>query len=115
MRRLIWLALALAACTSDADKAREREAAMIEQATADAAAELVFMEDSLKLAASITIDTVRKVERRDRYSTSDDDDDTSGPRFEAVAANGQVCLVTPARFTTLVVGDTLSCQWGPRE
>lgn len=116
MRRLIWLAFALVACTSDEEKARQREAAMIEQAQADAAAEAEFADDSLKLAASVTIDTIRRLERRDRYSTNDEDDEeTSGPRFEAIAANGQVCLLTPARFTTVVVGDTLSCQWGPRE
>jgi len=115
MRRLIWLAFALAACTSDEEKAREREAAMIGRAIADSVAEAEFADDSLKLAASITVDTVRTLERRDAYSTNDDDGDTSGPRFEAVAANGHVCLLTPTRFTALVVGDTLSCQWGPRE
>ena len=115
MRRLIWLAVALAACTSDAEKARQREIAMIEQAIADSVAEAEFADDSLTLAASITVDTIRGLERRDSYSTNDEGDDTSGPRFEAIAADGQVCLLTPTRFTTLIVGDTLSCQWGPRE
>jgi len=115
MRRLLWIAFALAACTSDEEKAKQRDAAMIEQAKADAAAEAEFADDSVTLAASITVDTVRGLERRDSYTTSDEDDDTSGPRFEAIAANGQVCLLTPTRFTALVVGDTLSCQWGPRE
>lgn len=115
MRRLFWLVFALAACTSDEEKARQREAAMIEQAKADAAAETEFVEDSMKLAASITVDTVRSLERRDSYRTNDENDDTGGPRFEAIAANGQVCLLTPTRYATLIVGDTLSCQWGPRE
>ena len=115
MRRLIWLAFALAACTSDEEKARQREAAMIAQAKADAVAEAEFTDDSLTLAASITVDTVRRLERRDSYTTNDEGDDTRGPRFEAIAADGQVCLLTPTRFTTLIVGDTLSCQWGPRE
>jgi len=115
MRRLICLALALAACTSDEEKARQREIAMIGQAIADSVAEAEFADDSVKLAASITVDTVRNLERRDSYTTNDGDEEANGPRFEAIAANGQACLLTPTRFTTLIVGDTLSCQWGPRE
>ncbi len=87
---------------------------MIAQAKEDAAAETEFVEDSVKLAASITVDTVK--ETRAVHDTVPDDD--SEPQlvqaFVAFSPSGTRCTLTPEKFRTLVVGDTLSCQWATR-
>ena len=116
MRRMtLALVLTLAACTSAEEKARQREQAMMEQARADAATEADFIADSLALAASITLDTVRDVRIRDVRTVDDDGDEYLSPRHEAVGTTGQVCAVTSTRYGQLVRGDTLRCQWGPPE
>ncbi len=105
--------LLLAGCTSPEEKARERERAMIEQAKADSAAEADFIGDSVRLAASVTVDTVRELRVREVSEVDDDGDSFLTSLREAVAANGQVCALTPERYPTVVRGDTLTCQWGP--
>lgn len=112
MRIIVWLVFALAACTSAEERAREREQAMIEQAKADSAGEAEFVEDSLRLAASITLDTVAELRERDR--TSPDDSDVLETVREAIGRSGQVCLLEFEKYRQLAVGDTLSCQWAPR-
>ncbi len=112
IRRVVpVLALALVACTSAEEKARTREQAMIAQAQADSAAEAEFVEDSQKLAASITLDTVKSVTVRDQRSV--DDSDVIETIRLAIAPNGHTCLLTFERYKTIAVGDTLSCQWSP--
>ncbi len=106
---LTVLALALLACTSAEEKARTRELAMIAQAQADSVAEAEFVEDSVKLAGSITVDTVRSVTVRSQRS--EDDNDVIETVNLAIAANGHACLLTAERYRTIVVGDTLTCQW----
>ncbi len=114
-RRAIWLVLALAACTSPEEQARQREAAMIAQAQADSVAEADFVADSLALAASITVDTIRELRRRNTETISDDGEDAAVAIFQAVSPKGQVCALTAVRYQALAIGDTLSCQWGPPE
>lgn len=113
MRTLIWLVLVLsaAACTSAEEKAQQRELAMIEAAKADSAGEAEFAEDSVKLAASITLDTVRALRIVDQRSP--DDDGTFDTIHQAVSATGLLCAITVDKYRLLVVGDTLSCQWAP--
>ncbi|HYW49343.1 MAG TPA: hypothetical protein VE861_01985 [Gemmatimonadaceae bacterium] len=115
MRRTPWLALlvALAACSSAEEKQQERERRMIEQALADSAAEADFLADSLALAASITVDTIRLLRLRDVATTDEDGNPLTLAQAEAVAANGQVCALTRNRYVELITGDTLTCQWGP--
>jgi hypothetical protein len=108
---LTVLVLALAACTSAEEKAREREMAMIAQAQADSVAEAEFVQDSTQLAASITVDSVKSVTVRDQRS--EEDNDVIETVHVAIAPNGHTCLLTVERYRTIVVGDTLSCQWSP--
>lgn len=116
MRRIIWaLVLTLAACTSAEDKARQREQAVIEQARADSASEADFLSDSLALATSITLDSIRDLRIRDVRDTDDDGNEFMLPRHEAVGTTGLVCAVNTDRYLQLVRGDTLRCQWGPVE
>jgi hypothetical protein len=113
MRRLTLMALvlAVAACTSAEEKARQRDAAMVAQAIADSVAEHEFIEDSSKLAASITVDTVKALRVRDQRSP--DDDSVVETIREAVSPAGQVCALTSEKYRLVAVGDTLSCQWAP--
>jgi len=114
MRHLTWLlVLVLAGCTSAEEKAREREQEMIGQAQADSAAEADFVADSLALAASITVDTIRELRIRDVQSVDDNGYEFALPAHEAIGTTGQVCALTVERYIPLIRGDTLSCQWGP--
>ncbi|MES3035995.1 MAG: hypothetical protein V4813_18470 [Gemmatimonadota bacterium] len=115
MRHLTWLVLALTACTSAEEKARQHEAAMIAQAQADSAAEADFVADSLALAASITVDTVRQLRQQNTETISDDGEEAAVAIFQAVSPRGHVCAVTAVRYQALAIGDTLTCQWGPPE
>ena len=114
MKRLIVAALLLAACKSDAEKEHIRDSLMIVQAKEDAEAEAEFLEDSVKLAASITIDTVREV--RSVQDTVPDADSVMQilPAYIALSPTGTRCTLTAERYRTLVSGDTLSCQWSTR-
>ena len=114
MNRLIVAALLLAACKSGAEKARLRDSLMIEQAKEDATTEAEFVQDSVKLAASITVDTVREV--RSVQDTVPDADSVMHvvPAFISLSPTGTRCTLTAERFRTLVTGDTLSCQWATR-
>ncbi len=109
MKKILWLVLLLAACTSAEEKARAREQAMIEQATADSVAESEFIEDSLKLAASISVDTIRELRTRDQRA--EDDSDGIETVHLAISQKGQACLLTFERYRAVAIGDTLSCQW----
>lgn len=115
MRATILLVLALAACTSAEEKARERELAMIEAAQADSIAEAQFVEDSLELAKSITSDTVSELVVRVEQVADADGDERPARVFLALARNRTRCHLDSTRYMTLAVGDTLSCQWGPPE
>ena len=116
MGRITWLlVLVLAACTSAEDKAHERDRQMIAQAQADSAAEADFIADSLALAASITVDTVRELQSRDVTIVDDNGDEFLAPAREAIGTTGLVCALSVDRFVQLNRGDTLSCQWGPPE
>lgn len=113
MRKMIWLVLALAACTSAEEQAREREMAMIEAAKADSIAEAEFVEDSLKLAASISLDTIVALRVRDQQAS--DDPDYIETVHLAVTRAGQTCQLDFEKYKLVAVGDTLTCQWGPPE
>lgn len=86
---------------------------MIAQALADSAAESDFVADSLALAASITVDTIRELRIRDVNVVDDDGNEFIAPAREAIGTTGLVCALTVDRFFLLNRGDTLSCQWGP--
>lgn len=111
MRRYVWLLVALTACTSTAEKERLRDSAMVEQAKADAAAEAEFVADSVKLAASITVDTVKEVRVMSDSVFVADNDPQSVLVHAAISPSGLRCLLSEEKWPTLVVGDTLSCQW----
>jgi hypothetical protein len=115
MTRTICLAaatlLTLSACKSAAEKERLRDSAMIEAAKADAADEADFVTDSVALAASITMDTVRSVRSVVRNETDDNGNVDAVTVYQALAGNGQACELTTEKYRATVVGDTLSCQW----
>lgn len=114
MRRVLCLALlTCTACTSAEDKARAREQQMIEQARADSAAEADFVADSVALANSITVDSIRELRMRDVREIDDDGNEVLTRRYEAVGTHDMVCAVETTRYALLVRGDTLRCQWGP--
>jgi len=116
VRHVTWtLVLALAACTSAEERARERDRQMIAQAQADSAAEADFVADSQALAASITVDTIRELRIRDVKSVDDNGYEFLTPAREAIGTAGLVCALSVDRFVQLNRGDTLSCQWGPLE
>jgi hypothetical protein len=111
VKRLLLLAFLLAGCKSAAEKAHIRDSLMIVQAKEDAAAEAEFVQDSVKLAASITVDTVREV--RSVQDTMPDADSVMQvvPAVIALSPTGTRCTLTIERSRTIVPGDTLSCQW----
>ena len=116
MRHVTWLlVLGLAACTSAEEKARVREQAMIAQAQADSAAETDFVADSLALAASVTLDTIRDLRIRDVKNVDDNGYEYTASAHEAIGTAGFVCALTVERYVPLTRGDTLRCQWGPAE
>jgi len=103
--------LSFSACVSAEEKERRKEEAMVAQAKIDMLAESLFVQDSLKLAASITVDTMEF--SRDSLVL---DIDTSEPNasnhiYRVFSRNGAICLVDSTRFSTIQKGDTLSCQW----
>ncbi|MES2521378.1 MAG: hypothetical protein V4617_01680 [Gemmatimonadota bacterium] len=102
---------ALHACVSQEEKDRRETATMVERAKAATAAESVFVQDSISLMASITVDTVDSVELVPRRAT-----DASGNRwadtiYRAITPSGAKCIVDSLRFNAMRKGDTLSCQW----
>jgi hypothetical protein len=111
--RCLVAAVLLVACTNAEEKARERESAMIEQAKADSAAEADFIGDSVRIAASIVLDTIRDLRVREISDVDDDGETFQTTVHEAVAASGQVCALTTEKYLATVRGDTLTCQWGP--
>jgi hypothetical protein len=108
---LMVLAIALTACASAEEKARQRDSAMVAQAIADSVSEQEFVEDSSKLAASITLDTVKELRIRDVRSP--DDHRVVETFHQAVSPTGQFCTLTVEKYPSVAVGDTLSCQWSP--
>ncbi len=111
------LAVAIVACGSGCvsaeEKARRVEEAMVEQAKADATAESLFVADSVKLAASITLDTVADLERHSELATDDRGDMVTLRQFFALTRARARCALDSARYERTVRGDTLTCQWEP--
>jgi hypothetical protein len=107
--------LASLACTSEEEQQRRREAAMIEQAKLDAAAEADFAKDSLALAASITVDTVAELQALPQNGIDENGNTFTDRSHAAIARSGARCLLQLPRYNELAVGDTLSCQWEPRK
>ena len=103
--------LALGACTSAQEKQRRATALMVEQAKADAAAESTFVQDSLKLMASITVDTVEIVVSVPRAATDADGISWADTIYKAITRGGASCVVDAIKSRQLTAGDTLSCQW----
>jgi hypothetical protein len=116
MRRRILLAAvaaAMSACVGKEEKARRREEAMVEQAKADATAESLFVADSLKLAASITLDTVADLERHSQLFNDDNGDMRTEHGYFALTRLRARCALDSARYARTVRGDTVTCQWEP--
>jgi hypothetical protein len=116
VRRYLGLCLivALAACASPEEKQRRLDSAMVEQAKLDAQDEAEFLEDSAKLAASITVDTIYDVREMSNVGTDENGDQFTYDTYAATARNRSRCFVDQARFRSLVRGDTLRCQWEPQ-
>jgi hypothetical protein len=116
VRTLLVLGLigALAACASPEEKQRRLDSAMVEQAKLDAQDEAEFLEDSAKLAASITLDTIVDLRELSNVGTDQYGDQFTYATYTAMARNLSRCFVDQTRFSTLVRGDTLSCQWEPQ-
>jgi hypothetical protein len=115
MRRAICLLLVLAACTSAEEKERQRDSAMVEQAKADAAAESEFVADSVKLAASITIDTLKEVRVMQDSAWTAGDNQPATVSHVGISPAGHRCLLSEEKAKAVVVGDTLTCQWTPAQ
>ncbi len=107
--------LAGLACTSQEEQQRRREAAMIEQAKLDAAAEAEFATDSVALAASITVDTIAELQAMPQNGIDENGNAFTYSSHAAIARSGARCLLQLPRYNELTVGDTLSCQWEPRK
>ncbi len=101
----------VAACTSAEEKAKQREAEMIEQAKADSAAEADFVKDSITLAASITVDTITAVRTAEQRNVDDEGNEYSETVQQAVSPTGHTCILTLEKARSVIVGDTISCQW----
>ena len=116
MRQVSACALVLlfaSGCTSADEKARRMEEAMVEQAKVDASAESLFVADSLKLAASITLDTVADLERQSQLYDDDRGDMQTANTYVALTRLRARCALDSARYGRTVRGDTLTCQWEP--
>jgi hypothetical protein len=107
--------LSIAACKSAEEKQRALDSAMVEQAKLDAAAELEFLEDSVKLAQSISADTVVDLVISRVRAQDDNGYEFEVKEYLAVARSRTRCIVDSLKYVALVRGDTLSCQWGPPE
>ena len=101
-------------CTSDAERQRQRESQMIEQAKLDAAAESDFVKDSLALAASITVDTVAERQREAKRGIDESGNTFTYTVYSVVSRSGARCLLEPTHYDIVAVNDTLSCQWEPK-
>lgn len=99
------------ACVPADEKERRRVAIMVEQAKADAVAESVFVQDSLALLSSITVDTVASVTLVQPGASDEEGNSWIDTIYQAIARRGTVCAIDSSRFATLTGGDTLSCQW----
>lgn len=111
----VSMALTLVACVSAEEKERRATAAMVEQAKADLAAESTFVQDSLKLAASITVDTIDLLHPLERGATDRDGNTWRDTVYQVITRDSATCLVDSLKFSTLRQGDTLSCQWEKRK
>jgi hypothetical protein len=114
------LMLAMTACqASPEEQAKARQAAMIAQAQADAAREQAFVADSVKLAATFTVDTVARPLIMHQRSTVEDEDGDSKDTTVALhiiqGRHGGFCNnMDPKLWAARAVGDTLTCQWTRR-
>jgi len=108
---LVGALLLGSACTSAEERARKTEEAMVTQAKIEAAAESAFVQDSLKLQASITMDTVDVLVRTSQLFTNDDGGTDTDYKYVVQTRLRASCEVDSVRYTRMVKGDTLSCQW----
>ncbi len=103
--------LLVSACTSAEERTRKAEEAMVTQAKIEAAAESVFVQDSLKLQASITMDTIDVLVHTSQLFTSDNGATEVDNKYVVQTRLRASCEVDSIRYTRIVKGDTLSCQW----
>jgi hypothetical protein len=114
------MAITMAACQkSPEEQAKANEAAMIEQAKTDAARDSEFVRDSVKLAATFTVDTVARPFTMNQKTTVEDDNgdtkDTTLVLHIIQGRRGMFCNDMDAKlWTRRAVGDTLTCQWSKR-
>lgn len=102
------------ACVNAEEKARRDEEAMVALAREEMEAESLFLHDSLALTASFTVDTVRMLLRT--TPELDERGDTVTPaQFIVRSTQGFNCLVDSTRAMHVAPGDTLRCQWAPRD
>ena len=101
----------LGACASGAEKTQRLEAAMVAQAKLDVEAESLYVADSVRLAASITLDTVADLERHTALFNDDNGDMQSERSYLALTRLRARCALDSARYERTVRGDTLTCQW----
>lgn len=111
----VMLCLTSIGCTSKEEKERRATAAMIEQAKADIAAESLFVQDSIKLAASFSVDTVLTMRALQRQATDRDGNDWTDTVYQIFTRDSAKCMVDGRKFSLLSPGDTLSCQWETRK
>ena len=111
-KQLLVLALLLVgACTSAEERAHQAEEAMVTQAKLEAAAESMFVQDSLKLQASIVMDTVDALVHTSQLFTNEDGATDVDNKYVVQTRLRAACEVDSVRYTRTVKGDTLSCQW----
>lgn len=107
--------LSLAACMSAEEQERRATEAMVAQAKIDIAAESAFVQDSTKLAASFTIDTVLSLRMLQRQATDRDGVTWTDTVYQIFTRDSAKCMVEPRKYHLLTSGDTLTCQWETRK
>lgn len=108
---LIGALLLGGACANAEERARQAEERMVAQAKIEATAESVFVQDSLKLQASITMDTVDVSVHTSQLFTNSDGGTDVDNRYVVQTRLRASCEVDSTRYARVVKGDTLSCQW----
>lgn len=102
-------------CSENIEEREERHLReMVEMAKADAAAELTFVQDSIRLVESITRDTVEMIELGGRDVFDEYGRRSREPVFKVTTRSGALCVVDSVRGVSMAKGDTLSCQWESR-
>ncbi len=116
-RAVVCLATLVGAtgCSENIEEREERHLReMVEMAKADAAAESTFVQDSIRLVESITVDTVESIESGGRDVTDEYGRRSRELVFRLSTRGGALCVVDSVRGVSLAKGDTLSCQWETR-